>query len=313
MTTFTYDSSHRVTKVEQRNTTAGSPVPAVTRFSYASDTSTLVADPRSDQSKAVADTAHTTYTLNRQRPRRESGRPEATSVRDVQVHEQRFENSTVGAGSTASTSTNSYDANDGQSLTQTHPRPAAPTPPHTGRPRRRRTCRRRRPTAPRTTTTFGYDGPGNQVLHRNRRRRARGVDRDARVQHEGHRRERLGAVKTAQAPATRSRPPTATTATTSSRRSPHRPTQWARSRTGTTLFGRVNKLTDGGGGVTTYTNDNRRPAPHDRILGRHPDGDEHYDGNGNLLTEQSATGTITNAYDQRNRSPPRSTPPAAAP
>jgi RHS repeat-associated protein len=57
---FTYDSAHRVTSVSRGNTTR----PSVTRFSYPSGTSTLVAEPDTDQSQPVSSVPHTSYTLD---------------------------------------------------------------------------------------------------------------------------------------------------------------------------------------------------------------------------------------------------------
>ncbi|NQW90178.1 RHS repeat protein [Curtobacterium sp. VKM Ac-2861] len=119
VTAFTYDSSDRITKVEQRNTTAGSPGTAVTRFSFKDDTTTLVADPRSDQSVAVADAKRTTYTLD--------GNDLVTKAVDPADRERGREynpanngvtTATTGTGDTTSKSTNDYGKNESQSLTK---------------------------------------------------------------------------------------------------------------------------------------------------------------------------------------------------
>lgn len=63
-TSFSYDSSNRITQVTQSNSTAGAAGTSVTRFSYPSSTSTLVADPNTDSAASVSSVPHTTYTLD---------------------------------------------------------------------------------------------------------------------------------------------------------------------------------------------------------------------------------------------------------
>ncbi|GAA2149252.1 DUF6531 domain-containing protein [Actinomadura napierensis] len=59
-TTLDYDGNHRVLAVTQ----GGDSASQVTRLAYPSGTQTQVADPNTDQSKAVADVPHTSYTIN---------------------------------------------------------------------------------------------------------------------------------------------------------------------------------------------------------------------------------------------------------
>ncbi|MEK6310899.1 MAG: RHS repeat-associated core domain-containing protein [Curtobacterium sp.] len=302
VTTFTYDSSHRVTKVEQRNTTAGSPGTAVTRFSYASDTSTLVADPRSDQSKAVADTAHTTYTLNSNDLVEKAVDPEGNErSATYKSTNNGVENSTVGAGSTASTSTNSYDANDGQSLTQTQSASGSTNAATYGSTSSTAYLPSKTTDSSKNNTGYGYDGPGNQSSTSTGGDGPEASTATLEYNKKGTDPYAWGAVKTAQAPGNSVKTNysydtndqllaiTAPTDTVGQQKYSY------------DAFGRVRNHTDGGGGVTTYTYDND-----DRLLTTaFDDGTatvtNTYDGNGNLLTEQSATGTITNTYDQRNR------------
>ncbi|TCL79660.1 RHS repeat-associated protein [Curtobacterium sp. PhB128] len=302
VTAFTYDSSDRITKVEQRNTTAGSPGTAVTRFSYASDTSTLVADPRSNQSQAIADAAHTTYTLD--------GNDLVTKAVDAAKREQSrtykstnngVESSTVGAGTTASTTNNKFDGNSGQSLTQSQSASGSTSTATYGNAA---------PTAYLPSATkdssgndskYGYDGPGNQSST------GTGTGPEAATatltyndKDKGDK-YAWGAVKTAVAPGN-----TAGTVYAYDTNNQLGSITAPANTVGVQKysyddFGRVKNHTDGGGGVTTYTYDND-----DRLLTTaFDDGTatvtNTYDGNGNQLTEQSATGTITNTYDQRNR------------
>jgi RHS repeat-associated protein len=62
-TKFTYDSHRRVTSVTQVTDTAKDKG-STTRLAYTKSTETLVADPRQDLSKNVADVDHTTYTFS---------------------------------------------------------------------------------------------------------------------------------------------------------------------------------------------------------------------------------------------------------
>ncbi len=303
VTAFTYDSSDRITKVEQRNTTAGSPGTGVTRFSYASDTSTLVADPRSNQSQAIADAAHTTYTLD--------GNDLVTKAVDAAKREQSrtykstnngVASSTVGAGTTASTTNNKFDGNNGQSLTQSQSASGSTSTATYGNAA---------PTAYLPSATkdssgndskYGYDGPGNQSST------GTGTGPEAAtatlVYNDKDKGDKYawGAVKTATAPGDGDRKTTYAYDTNNQLGSITAPASTVGvQKYSYDDFGRVRNHTDGGGGVTTYTYDND-----DRLLTTaFDDGTatvtNTYDGNGNQLTEQSATGTITNTYDQRNR------------
>ncbi len=167
--------------------------------------------------------------------------------------------------------TNSYDANDGQSLTQTQSASGSTDAATYGSDLVDGVPAVEDDRQLQERHHYGYDGPGKPGLHRNRRRRARRRrPRRSSTTRRAPTRTPWEPSKTAQAPATRSRPPTATTATTScSRRSPHRPTQWpavVRVR----HYRRVNKHTDGGAAsrrtrTTTTTGSSR---PHSRTAPR---------------------------------------------
>jgi RHS repeat-associated protein len=305
VTTFTYDSSDRITRVEQRNTTAGSPGTAVTRFSYASDTSTQVADPRSDQSVTVAAAKHTTYTLDgndlvtkavdpAKRERSKTYNPANNGVATSQVGAD-------GAAGTGTT-TNKYDKNDGQSLTQSQSSSGSTSTTDYASGAATAYLPSKVTSSSKTSTSMGYDGVGNQTSSQS------GSDPAAMAEVTYNKKEdgdkyAWGAVKTATAPGNSGNPTVYAYDTNNQLGSITPPS-------GTSLgvqkyayddFGRVKNHTDGGGGVTTYTYDND-----DRLLTTaFDDGTatvtNTYDGNGNRLTESSATGTITSTYDQRNR------------
>ncbi|GGL03162.1 type IV secretion protein Rhs [Curtobacterium luteum] len=308
VTAFTYDSSDRVTKVEQRNTTAGSPGTAVTRLSYASDTSTLVADPRSDQSKAIADTAHTSYTLDGNDLVTKAVDPEGNErSRTYNSANNGVATSTVGAagGDVAqSKTTNKYDANNGQSLTQSESGSGSTSSATYGSSSAAAAYLPSKTTdGSKNDTDFTYDGPGNLSSTSTNGQSGSPEASTATLEYnkKGTDPYAWGAVKTAQAPGN-----TAKTSysydTNSQLLAITAPDDTVgQQKYSYDAFGRVRNHTDGNGGVTTYAYDND-----DRLLTTAfddgtPTVTNTYDGNGNLLTEQSATGTITNTYDQRNR------------
>lgn len=304
VTAFTYDSSDRVTKVEQRNTTAGSAGTAVTRFSFKDDTTTLVADPRSDQSVAVADTKYTNYTLD--------GNDLVTNVVDAAKREQSrsykstnngVENSSVGAGASASTSKNTYGANKEQSLTQSESGSGTKNSATYGSGSAAYLPSKVTDSSG-NETNYGYDGPGNQTSTATGGTGPEAAKAELEYNKKGTDPYAWGAVKSATAPgdSDRDRKTTYSYDTHDQLLAITAPASTVgEQKYSYDDFGRVKNHTDGDGGVTTYTYDND-----DRLLTTaFDDGTatvtNTYDGNGNQLTEQSATGTITNTYDQRNR------------
>ncbi|PZF14440.1 hypothetical protein DEI98_01925 [Curtobacterium sp. MCLR17_034] len=304
VTAFTYDSSDRVTKVEQRNTTAGSPGTAVTRFSFKDDTTTLVADPRSDQSVAVADAKHTTYTLYdtdlvkkavdaADREQSKTYNPANNGVATSQVGA----NGADGTGTT----TNKYDKNDGQSLTQSQSSSGSTSTTDYGSGAATAYLPSKVTSSSKTSTSMGYDGVGNQTSSQS------GSDPAAMAEVAYNKKDdgdkyAWGAVKTATAPGNKGNPTKYFYDTHDQLGSitPSTDTSLGEQKYSYDDFGRVRNHTDGGGGVTTYTYDND-----DRLLTTEFDDGtatvtNTYDGNGNRLTETSATGTITSTYDQRN-------------
>ncbi|TAM67838.1 MAG: hypothetical protein EPN48_12550 [Microbacteriaceae bacterium] len=119
VTNFSYDSSSgKLAEVDQLNTTAGSPGTSTTRFAYTSATQTLVAQPNTSTSSGVSSVPHITYTLD--------ATQRVTSVIDEQNRQRaktytaNFDTAsfTSGTGTTAGTTTNTWGANSGQSLTK---------------------------------------------------------------------------------------------------------------------------------------------------------------------------------------------------
>ncbi|WP_181419743.1 RHS repeat-associated core domain-containing protein [Arthrobacter psychrolactophilus] len=118
ITKLSYDSSGRVTKMEKTNTTAGSPGSSITRLTYPTATQTLVAGPNTDQAVAVATGPRTTYTLTT--TKRVSAVTDSMGRAQAKTYTADFDTltATQGTGTTAGTTTNTFGANTGQSLTQ---------------------------------------------------------------------------------------------------------------------------------------------------------------------------------------------------
>lgn len=299
VTTFTYDSSDRVTQVQQRNSTAGSPGTAVTRFSYASDTSTLVADPRSDQSATVANAKHTTYTLD--------GNDLVTKAVDAAGREQSREynpsNNGVSASTTgvsgsagASTSTGTYGANNKQSLTKVQGASGSSSSStySTG-------ANAYRPAdstdSAGNSQQYTYSGVGNQLTTK-----SGSGDNAATAKLDYD--EDLGFVTQATAPGNDGNPTKYTHDGSTHQLTTITPP------TGTSLkaqtftyddFGRVKTQTDGRGNTTTYGYDNDDRATSTAFSDGTQTVTNTFDGNGNQTQQVSAGGTITNSYDQQNR------------
>jgi RHS repeat-associated protein len=116
-TKLSYDATGRITQIERVNTSTGSPGNSITRITYPSATQTLVAGPNTDPAVAVASGPRTTYTLN------SGGR--VTAATDPMGRAQAatytgdFDTLTAtrGTGTTSGTTTNTYGANTGESIT----------------------------------------------------------------------------------------------------------------------------------------------------------------------------------------------------
>jgi RHS repeat-associated protein len=118
ITNLSYDATGRATKIEQVNTSAGSPGNSITRLSYPSSSQTLVAGPNTDQAVAVATGPHTTYTLSTTGRVLSATDPMGRARSATYTADFDTLTATQGTGTTAGTTTNTYGANTGQSLTQ---------------------------------------------------------------------------------------------------------------------------------------------------------------------------------------------------
>lgn len=298
VTSFTYDSNDRVTKVSQSNTTAGSPGTAVTRLSYVSDTSTQVADPRSDQSATVANAKHTTYTLDSKdlvtktvdpmsRERSKSYNSANNGVATSQV-------GAAGADSTGTTS-NKYDKNDSQSLTASQSGSGSSSSVEYGSSSSAAAYLPSKVTSSSSSSSsMEYDDYGNQTSSQS----GSVAGSKATIDYNGD-----GTVKQATAPGN-SGNPTKYTYDANKQLSKITPP------TGTSVgvkdytydaFGRVKTETDGRGNTTTFGYDNDDRGTTTSFSDGTATVTNTYDANGNQTGQASATGTITNGYDQQNR------------
>jgi len=163
-TTFGYDSSGRVSAISQLETAGGGPGTSVTRLAYISATETQLADPNTDQTQTVTAVPHTTYTLNS--TKRVEGVKDAEGRPRGNTYTANFDVASTSEGltGTESTTTNTYGANSGESLTRsasnlgleattsyTNPTGPAQYQPSGGKD------------AGGTSATYAYNGTGNQL------------------------------------------------------------------------------------------------------------------------------------------------------
>lgn len=118
ITTISYDTTGRVIKVEKTNTTTGSPGNSITRLSYPTATQTLLAGPNTNPAVAIATGPRTTYTLTS--TKRVTAATDPMGRAQAKTYTADFDTltATQGTGTTAGTTTNTFGANTGQSLTQ---------------------------------------------------------------------------------------------------------------------------------------------------------------------------------------------------
>ncbi|WP_160318907.1 RHS repeat-associated core domain-containing protein [Arthrobacter sp. ERGS1:01] len=118
VTNLSYDSTGRVTTIKQVNGSAGSPGDSITRLTYPSSSQTLLAGPNTNQSVAVATGPHTTYTLSTTGRVLAATDPMSRARAGTYTADFDTLTTTQGTGTTAGTTTNTFGANTGQSLTQ---------------------------------------------------------------------------------------------------------------------------------------------------------------------------------------------------
>jgi len=308
-TDVSYDSSGRVTQIDQHNTTAGSPGTSTTRLTYPTAGQTLVAGPNTSTGTAVASGPHLTYAIGSgylvSQVTDQMGRQRSATYSPINLAPATSTSgntdATPPAGSTPTgTSSNTFGANAGQSLT------AATAPGG-------------------ATRTAAYANTGSTAYLPSSTSSDSG---DQTVNHytgSGNVDSTTNATLAATAALTYNPNGTVSTATAPNNvavgATPANPTRYGYDQytlqlnsitppTGTSLgmkaltydgFGRLKTITDGRGNTTTYSYDKI-----DRLLTTGFSSGlttvtNTYNNAGQRLISVSATGTITNTYDQLGR------------
>lgn len=293
-TALDYNSSGQVTSVSQPYGSSGAT--ATTRLSYVSATETQVADPNTNQSDPVSSVPNTTYTLNAQdlvtstveEPSGDTRTTSYTPFNDVQTSTN---------GLSGGTTTNTYDANGGESLTSSEEPTGATAKlaydtPATGGGPEYQYLPSSSTDAQGNATAYTYKGAGNlatatdattaeaQVSYNADGTPATSTDPDGGAT--GYSYNSLDQLTKVTPPTSGSLKPITITYDG---------------------FGRVSTVTDGDGNTVTYTYDLA-----DRITKEAYTGGSYpltviyaYDGAGNLKTQTDPSGTTTYAYDGRNQ------------
>ncbi|WP_157431573.1 RHS repeat-associated core domain-containing protein [Actinomadura hibisca] len=289
VTQIAYDSGHRALSVTQ----VGSSASQVTRLAYPSDTQTKVADPNTDQSKAVADVPHTTYTLNANHrvtktvdPAGKTRAKSYTPFSDVET----YQNANQGMTS------NAFGANGGESLTKsTSPSGASSSATYGNSPTSQNPTAAYQASAGSDTqgnsSAYTYDGVGNLSSAKD------ALAAEAKVTYNSD-----GTVKDSTDPGNGSN------SATYGYDDNHQPAS-VTPPTGNTLkkktftydaYGQLATATDGNGKKTSYTYDGNGRVLTIAYSDGTPQVTFTYDKAGNVLTRTGATGTTTWAYTQRN-------------
>lgn len=164
VTSFAYGAKG-VTTITQRNTAVGSPGDSITRLTRPSATQTLVASPNTNQAQAVAAVPHTTYDLTADNTARVSTVTDAQGHTRSKTYTANFDTATntQGSGSGAATTTNSFTANDGESLTGTvSPSGASSSALYENTGASSKYAPSSGTDAQSNKTTFSYNGAGNR-------------------------------------------------------------------------------------------------------------------------------------------------------
>jgi RHS repeat-associated protein len=296
-----YNSTGQVTSVAQ--TYGSSNATATTRLAYVSATETEVADPNTNQSEPITSGQYTDYTLNSQDLATTTAQKPTGSSRTA-AYDPIFGNVTSSTnGLQNGTTTNTYGANGGESLTQSQSPTGAvtslayPTSAGSGSDPNALYQPSSSTDAQNNATAYKYDGPGNQLSSDD------ALAAKAQVSYYSD-----GVEKTSTTPA----PDNAVTSYTPSPQNPAQIITVTPPASGSSLkpiqisydgFGRVSTVTNGDGDEVTYTYDLA-----DRIKQEAYTGPQaavtvsyYYDGAGNLKTQTDSTGTTGWTYDGRNQ------------
>ncbi|MEV5706803.1 RHS repeat-associated core domain-containing protein [Actinoallomurus sp. NPDC052274] len=292
-TRIDYDGGHRATAVT-RFVTGSAGDGQVTRLAYTSSTQTLVADPNTDQAKAVADVPHTTYTVD-------SGSKRVTETTDPEGHKRKrsytpFYDVATSTNAVGGTTTNSYGANNGESLTTSTAATGASVsfayanPPTSSNP-----TANFQPSsgtdAQKNTTSYTYSGAGNLSSSKDATAATAKVDYND-----------DGTAKSSTDPKNDGNP---TTYTYEDHHRLSKITPPSGNGLGARSFTydwylRLQTATDGAGRTTTYGYDDDDRVTSVSYSDNTPQVTFTYDGAGNLTQRTDASGTTTWIYDARN-------------
>ncbi|KQQ96361.1 hypothetical protein ASF72_01490 [Arthrobacter sp. Leaf141] len=117
-TTIAYDTNGKVTRITRANASSGSPGSSVTRLTYPSATQTLIAGPNTDLAVAVATGPRTTYALTADGRVTQATDPEGRIRSGTYTGDFDTLTATQGTGTTSGTTTNTFGANTGESVTK---------------------------------------------------------------------------------------------------------------------------------------------------------------------------------------------------
>jgi RHS repeat-associated protein len=288
-----YDDKHRVVSVVQASDTA---VPCTTRFAYPADGTTLVTDPNTDQSQPVAAVPHLTYAVD-------TATSLITKITDQEGNSRSATYTPFGDTATLTnalggTSTGTYGANDGQSLTSLQiPTGAALTFDYTNTATTQNPFANYQPSSwsdPQgNTTAFTYNGPGNVT------QATSALAATAKVSYNAD-----GTPASSTAPGNGSN-------STTYQYNASRQLDEITPVTGSTLqprtitydgFGRPATFTDGGGHLTAFRYDLADRIVETACTGTGDPVTVHYayDRAGNIITRRDRNGVTAWEYDERN-------------
>jgi RHS repeat-associated protein len=292
-TRITYDGQHRVTSLTRAIGPRSNQV-ATTRFAYVSSTQTQVADPNTDQTQPVGSVPHTTYTLNSEKRVTDVTDPAGNTRSKSYTFFSDVATSTTAEGGAT---TNTYGANDGESLTQStaptgahaslaYANPATPTNP---------TANFQQSSGADTqgnTSLYTYNGAGNATSTTDASAAKAQVDYND-----------DGTVRSSTDPANGTNATTYAYDTDKQLTTITPPTGNSLGVRGFTYdpYGRLRTAQDGAGRTTTfgYDKDDRAASV------SYSDGTATvtftYDGSGNLIKRVDASGSTTYTYDKANR------------
>ncbi|GAA4424082.1 hypothetical protein GCM10023169_20460 [Georgenia halophila] len=293
-THIAYDGKGRVTMVRQVNTSPGSPGDSITRFAFPTDTQTLMSDPSQEEAGSPTTGLRTTYTLTSDMTGWVTRAVDAQGRERSVTFSPHFDaaTQTTGTGTTAGTTTNTYGANDGESLTeQTWPTGAAWEWEYTGTT-----------AATQYSPTSAIDTAGNETVHT-----YTGAGNPATVTDPGGAQAAVtyhpdGTVATATAPGNAGNP-TTYTYNTNSQLTTITPVTGSSLGTRTYTwdeFGRLASETNGRGVTTTYAYDKngRRLSVDYSTTAAAPDITYTYSPAGQVTTRVDTSGTTTYGHDQ---------------